>query len=245
MLVTGGGGFVGSWLVEALVERGAAVTVILRDEPGLSNFRLLGLASQVNVVQGSITEYALVQRAVNEYDVDTCFHLAAQAIVGAANRSPLSTFESNIRGTWTVLEACRASKLVERVVVASSDKAYGSQPRLPYTEEMSLLGANPYDASKACTDVLAHSYQHTFGLPVAVARCANIYGGGDLNLSRLIPGTIRSVLAGERPLIRSDGTPVRDYLYVHDAVSAYLTLAEQRGVGTTDLESLDVREITL
>jgi len=227
VLVTGGGGFVGSWLVKALVERGAAVTVILRDEPGLSNFRLLGLASQVNVVQGSITECALVERAVNEYDVDACFHLAAQAIVGMANRSPLSTFESNIRGTWTVLDACRVSKLVERVVVASSDKAYGSQPRLPYTEEMPLLGANPYDASKACTDILARSYQHAFGLPVAVARCANIYGGGDLNFSRLIPGTIRSVLAGERPIIRSDGTPVRDYLYVGDAVSAYLTLAEQ------------------
>ena len=227
VLVTGAAGFVGSWLTQALVERGAAVTVILRDEPGLNNFQLLGLASQVNVVRGSTTDYALVERTFNEYEVDTCFHLAAQAIVGAANRSPLSTFESNIRGAWTVLEACRTSRLVERVVVASSDKAYGSQPRLPYTEEMPLLGVNPYDASKACTDILARSYRHTFSLPVAVARCANIYGGGDLNFSRLIPGTVRSALAGERPIIRSDGTPVRDYLYIDDAVSAYLTLAEQ------------------
>jgi CDP-glucose 4,6-dehydratase len=227
VLVTGAGGFVGSWLVQALVERGASVTVILLDQPGLSNLRLLGLTSQANVVQGSITDYPLVERTFNEYEVDTCFHLAAQAIVGAANRSPLSTFESNIRGTWTVLEACRLSKLVDRVAVASSDKAYGSQPRLPYSEEMPLLGANPYDASKACTDILARSYQQTFGVPVAVARCANIYGGGDFNFSRLIPGTIRSVLAGERPIIRSDGTPVRDYLHVDDAVSAYLALAEQ------------------
>ena len=202
------------------MERGAAVTVILRDEPGLNNFNLLGLASQVDVVRGSTTDYALVERTFNEYEVDTCFHLAAQAIVGAANRSPLSTFESNIRGAWTVLEACRTSRLVERVVVASSDKAYGSQPRLPYTEEMPLLGVNPYDASKACTDILARSYRHTFYLPVAVARCANIYGGGDLNFSRLIPGTIRSALTGECPIIRSDGTPVRDYLHVDDAVIA-------------------------
>ena len=227
VLVTGGGGFVGSWLVRTLVERGAAVTVILRDQPGQSNLCLLGLASQVSIVQGSITDHALVERAFNEYEIDTCFHLAAQAIVGAANRSPLSTFESNIKGTWTVLEACRGSKLVERVVIASSDKAYGSQPKLPYTEETSLLGANPYDASKACTDIIARSYHQTFGVPAAVARCANIYGGGDLNFSRLIPGTIRSALAAERPVIRSDGTPMRDYLYVDDAVSAYLSLAEQ------------------
>jgi CDP-glucose 4,6-dehydratase len=229
VLVTGAGGFVGSWLSQALLERGAAIAVIERDQPSLSNLRRLGLASQVNVVQGSVTDYALVERALNEYEVDTCFHLAAQAIVGAANRSPLSTFESNIRGTWTVLEACRLSGLVERVVVASSDKAYGSQPQLPYSEEMPLLGTNPYDASKACTDILARTFQRTYSVPVAVARCANIYGGGDLNFSRLVPGTIRSILAGERPVIRSDGTPVRDYLHIDDAVSAYLVLAEQMG----------------
>ena len=227
VLVAGARGFVGSWLTHALVRRGATVTVILRDQPSISNFELLGLPPRVNIVRGSITEYQLVERAMNEYDVDTCFHLAAQAMVGIANRSPLSTFESNVRGTWTILEACRMSRLIERVVVASSDKAYGSQPHLPYTEEMPLLGSTPYDASKVCTDVLARSYQSTYHLPLAVARCANIYGGGDMNYSRLIPASIRSALFHEPPIIRSDGTPLRDYLHVDDAVAAYLTLAEQ------------------
>ncbi len=227
VFVTGAGGFVGSWLAKRLVEQAAQVTVILRDEPLQSNFRLLGLDQQVNVVHGSMTNQGLVERILNEYEVDTCFHLAAQAIVGIANRSPISTFESNIKGTWCVLEACRVNPGIERVVVASSDKAYGSQPVLPYTEDMALLGVNPYDASKACTDILARSYQRTFDMPLGIARCANIYGGGDLNFSRLIPGTIRSVLNGERPVIRSDGTPIRDYVYVDDAVSAYLTLAER------------------
>jgi CDP-glucose 4,6-dehydratase len=227
VLVTGAGGFVGSWLAHALVEHGATVTAILRDEPRPGNFDLLGLGERVNVVRGSVIDAATVERACNEYEVDTCFHLAAQAIVGAANRSPVSSFESNIRGTWTVLEACRTARLVERVVIASSDKAYGSQPQLPYTEDMPLLGVNPYDASKACAEVLVRSYRATFGLPVVVARCANIYGGGDLNFSRLIPGTIRSVLRGERPIIRSGGTPIRDYIHVDDAVAAYLALGEQ------------------
>jgi CDP-glucose 4,6-dehydratase len=229
VLVTGAGGFVGSWLAKALVERGAVVTAILRDEPRLTNFGLLGLAGHVNVVRGSIVDAATLERAINEYEVDTVYHLAAQAIVGAANRSPLSTFDSNVRGTWTVLEACRTAALVERVIVASSDKAYGSQTRLPYTEDMALLGANPYDASKAAAELIVRSYRETFELPVAVARCANIYGGGDLNFSRLIPGTIRSVLMGERPVVRSDGSPVRDYIHVDDAVTAYLTLGEQVG----------------
>ncbi len=227
VLVTGAGGFVGSWLTHALVGLGANVVVILRDQVGLGNFESLGLASRVHVVRGSITDYPLVERTVNEYEVDSCFHLAAQAIVGAANRSPLSTFESNIKGTWTVLEACRVNKMTERVVVASSDKAYGPQPRLPYEEDMPLLGINPYDASKVCTDVLARSYQHTYEMPLTIARCANIYGGGDVNFSRLIPGTIRSALLGEAPVVRSDGTPVRDYLYIDDAVGAYLTLGKQ------------------
>ncbi len=227
VLVTGARGFVGSWLSYALLERGAHVTVIVRDQPGISNFELLGLDSRAGMVAGSVSEYPIVERTLNEYDVDTCFHLAAQAMVGVANRSPLSTFESNIKGAWTVLEACRMSKLVERVVIASSDKAYGSQPRLPYTEDMPLLGRNPYDASKACADLLASSYHHTYDLPLAVARCANIYGGGDLNFSRLIPSAIQSALLHEAPVIRSDGTPVRDYLHVDDAVAAYLTLAEQ------------------
>ncbi len=226
VFVTGAGGFVGSWLAHALVERRAQVTVILRDEPARSNFHLLGLETQVNVVRGSITDQALVERVINDYEIDTCFHLAAQAIVGAANRSPVATFESNIKGSWSVLEACRLSKTIQGVIVASSDKAYGSQPSLPYTEDMPLLGLNPYDASKVCTDVLARSCHQAFGLPVVVARCGNIYGGGDLNFSRLVPGTIRSALRGERPIIRSDGTPVRDYLYVDDAVRAYLSLRE-------------------
>ncbi|GAC1476542.1 MAG: GDP-mannose 4,6-dehydratase [Candidatus Dormibacteraceae bacterium] len=226
MLVTGAGGFVGSWLAKGLLDAGASVTVILRDEPGLSNFDLLGLASRANIVRGSITDIAVMERAVNEYEVDTCFHLAAQAIVGAANRAPISTFESNVKGTWVVLEACRTSRLVDRVIVASSDKAYGAQPVLPYTEAMPLLASNPYDASKAAAEMIARSYHAGFGMPLAITRCANIYGGGDLNYSRLIPGTIRSILLGERPIIRSDGTPVRDYVHVDDAVAAYLRLAE-------------------
>jgi CDP-glucose 4,6-dehydratase len=226
VLVTGAGGFVGSWLALALVERGARVHVLLRDQPALCNLRLLDLEQHVDIVHGSITDEATVQRVVNEHEVDTVFHLAAQAIVGAANRSPVSTFESNIRGTWTVLEACRVNA-VERVVVASSDKAYGAQRTLPYTEDMALLGDSPYEASKVCTDVLSRTYHATYGLPVAVTRCANIYGGGDVNFSRLIPGTIRSVLRGERPIIRSDGSPVRDYMHVDDAVTAYLRLAER------------------
>ncbi len=226
VFVTGAGGFVGSWLARELVERGAAVTAILRDEPARQDLGLSGERPGVNTVRGSITDYATVERAINEYDVDTVFHLAAQAIVGPANRSPLSTFESNIRGTWTVLEASRACDTVRRVVVASSDKAYGAQPALPYVETAQLLGSAPYEASKVCADVLARSYHLAFDLPVAVARCANIYGGGDFNMSRLVPGTIKSVLAGEPPVIRSDGTPVRDYLYVDDAVAAYLTLGQ-------------------
>jgi CDP-glucose 4,6-dehydratase len=206
--------------------------VILRDEPVLTNFRLLGLSTRVNVVRGSVTDATLVGRVLAEYEIDTCFHLAAQAIVGIANRSPVSTFESNIHGTWSVLEACRMSKSIERVVVASSDKAYGAQPVLPYTEDMPLLGINPYDASKVCADLIARCYADAYKTPIAVARCANIYGGGDLNFSRLIPGTIRSALSGERPVVRSDGTPVRDYLYIEDAVRAYLALAEHLPDGT-------------
>ncbi|MBI5287642.1 MAG: GDP-mannose 4,6-dehydratase [Chloroflexi bacterium] len=223
VLLTGAGGFVGSWLAQALIDRQAAVTLILRDEAAHTNLDVLGLQGRANVVRGSAADYQLVERALNEYEVDTCFHLAAQAIVGPANRSPLSTFESNIRGTWTILEACRQTG-VTRVVVASSDKAYGQQPFLPYTEDSPLLGTAPYEVSKACTDLLARSYRLGFGQSVTVARCANIYGGGDFNFSRLVPGTVLSVLAGERPIIRSDGTPERDYLYVEDAVDAYLAL---------------------
>jgi CDP-glucose 4,6-dehydratase len=226
VLVTGAGGFVGSCLANRLVELGAKVTVILRDHTGGNNFALLGLRDRVNIVNGSVTDLELVERALNEYEVKICFHLAAQAIVGVANRSPMSTFESNIRGSWVVLEACRQNQLTEAVIFASSDKAYGTQPLLPYTESMPLLGSNPYDASKACGDILARTYHGTYGMPVAIARCANIYGPGDVNFSRLIPGTIRSVLCGERPIIRSDGSPLRDYVYIDDVVNAYLALAE-------------------
>ncbi len=225
-LITGIGGFVGSGLAEELVHRGAHVVGILRDSPGSRLLQHREIADSVDIVRGSIVEPGLVERAVNEYAVDTIFHLAAQAIVTVANANPVSTFESNIVGTWQVLEAARRSPSVTRAVVASSDKAYGNQAILPYTEDTELAGIFPYDASKVCTDVLARSYATAFGLPVAVTRCANIYGPGDLNWNRLIPGTIRSVLDGEDPLIRSDGTLERDYLYLGDAVEGYLALAD-------------------
>jgi CDP-glucose 4,6-dehydratase len=187
---------------------------------------MFGLLDSIDIVRGSLTDYGLMERVLNEYEVEYCFHLAAQAIVGIANRSPVSTFESNIQGTWTLLEAARHAKQLRGFVFASSDKVYGDHDVLPYSEESPLQAAYPYDASKLCADVLARSYAATFDLPVAVLRCANIYGGGDLNWSRIIPGTIRSMLLGEAPVIRSDGTLERDYMYVSDAVSAYLALAE-------------------
>jgi CDP-glucose 4,6-dehydratase len=179
------------------------------------------------VVRGDVTDYELLERALNEYETNTVFHLAAQTIVPIANRAPLSTFDTNIKGTWTLLEAARRAPGVERIVVASSDKAYGIHEELPYTEEAALRGCHPYDVSKACADRIAQAYATTYGLPVAVTRCANLYGGGDLNWSRLIPGTIRCVIRGNPPIIRSDGTLVRDYLYIPDAVAGYLKLAER------------------
>ncbi|MBI4198892.1 MAG: GDP-mannose 4,6-dehydratase [Chloroflexi bacterium] len=229
VLVTGATGFVGAWLVKALVEAGATVTCLLRDQPRISNFTLLGLEGQVNILRGCVEEGGLLERALNEYECDTCYHLAAQAVVVAANRAPLATFESNIKGTWILLEACRRSPLMRRVVLASSDKAYGEQVNLPYTEDSPLCATYPYDASKACGDILARCYSRAYGLPVVVARCANIYGGGDLNFSRLVPGTVMAALLGQPPIIRSDGTPVRDYLYVADAVRGYLALGERAG----------------
>ena len=225
VFVTGAGGFLASALCAALLDSGATVVGIVRDSAGEQLLTKRGIRDRMHLVRGSIVDYPLVERTLNEYEVDVVFHVAAQALVGAANRSPLSTFESNIRGTWTVLEACRVSRPEAHVVVASSDKAYGDQVSLPYSEESTLNGRFPYDASKVCTDVLARCYATTYDLPVAVTRCANLYGGGDLNWSRLIPGTIRSVLLGQDPVIRSDGTPERDYLYIGDAANAYLTLA--------------------
>lgn len=227
VLVTGAGGFVGSWLAARLVDDGASVSCLLyeRHRSRPSNLQMLGAADRVRTVWGDLADSASVREAVD--GVDTVFHLGAQPLVGVANDSPLGTFETNVLGTWTLLEACRLSHAFERMVVASSDKAYGDQERLPYTEEMPLNGLYPYDASKACTDILARSYAKTFGLAVAVTRMANIYGGGDFNPSRIVPGTIASALRDESPIVRSDGTPVRDYMYVEDAVDAYLTLGRR------------------
>ena len=227
VLVTGAGGFLASWICKALLEGQASVVGIVRDSADERMLRIHGIRDDTNLIFGSITDYGLVERVFNEYEIDTCFHLAAQALVVAANRAPLSTFESNIRGTWSVLEAARRCQTVPHVVVASSDKAYGDQKELPYTEDSELAGRYPYDASKVCADVLAHSYAVTYALPVAVTRCANIYGGGDLNWSRIIPGTVRSVLRNERPIIRSDGTMERDYIYISDAVDAYMVLGQR------------------
>ncbi|MBI1761606.1 MAG: GDP-mannose 4,6-dehydratase [Acidobacteria bacterium] len=225
--VTGATGFIGAHVTRLLVEQGARVVCLQRDAVRANALDLFDLRRRVTVIQGSLEDYALLERALNEYAIEAVFHLAAQAIVGAANRSPLSTFETNIRGSYFLLEACRVSQTVKRVVVASSDKAYGSHDELPYHEDYPLLGLFPYDASKVCTDVLARSYAHSYGLPVAVTRFANIYGPGDMNLSRIIPGTILSVLRGEAPLIRSDGTPLREFVYVDDVARGYLALAEQ------------------
>jgi CDP-glucose 4,6-dehydratase len=229
-LVTGAQGFIGSWLAERLLDEGARVVALRRDVPALSRFRLEGLEERCDVVQAGLDDYESLLRILNEHDVSMVFHLAAQTIVGTAKRSPLSTFETNVKGTYTLLEACRATGVVANpvsaVVVASSDKAYGEHADLPYTEDFPLQPRHPYDVSKACTDLIARSYAHSFGLPVAVTRFANVYGGGDFNFSRIVPDTIRALLRGERPVIRSDGTPERDYLYVEDAVNAYLAVVD-------------------
>jgi CDP-glucose 4,6-dehydratase len=218
---------VGSWLVRELLARGTRVVALIHDADPQSELFRSGDAGRVNIVNGALEQPGCVERAINEHEVDTVFHLGAQTIVGTALRSPVPTFEANLRGSYQLLDACRhLGGLVQRVVIASSDKAYGEHEVLPYTEDMPLLARHPYDVSKACTDVIAQSYFHTYGIPVSIARCGNIYGGGDLNWSRIVPGTIRSVLRGERPIIRSDGKFVRDYLYVDDTVSAYLALAE-------------------
>lgn len=225
VFVTGGYGLLGSWLVRALVERGDRVVVLQRDRTPRSALLLGDLERRIDVVHGDLNDPGLLARALGEYEVDSVFHLAAQTIVGTANRSPLATFETNVRGTWTLLEACRLHG-AERVLVAASDKAYGASARLPYREDHPLEPRFPYDVSKAATDLIARSYWHTYALPVAVTRFANLYGGGDLNRSRLVPEAIGAALAGRAPVIRSDGTPERDFLYVEDAVAAYLLLAD-------------------
>jgi CDP-glucose 4,6-dehydratase len=227
-LVTGATGLLGSWLVSGLVERGAAVTCLTRRLSPTSRLVSAGLADRVNVVEGELEDFGLLRRVLDEYAIDSVFHVGALTDVGTANRSPLLTFETNIRGTWNLLEACRqAAPAVQRIVVASSDKAYGIHDELPYNERTPLQGNFPYEVSKACTDMLAQTYFQTYRLPLAITRCGNLFGGGDLNFKRLVPGTIRSVLNDERPLIRSDGSMVRDYFYVRDAVDAYLHLAER------------------
>ncbi|RMF91734.1 MAG: NAD-dependent epimerase/dehydratase family protein [Nitrospinota bacterium] len=228
VFVTGATGIVGSWLVKQLLQKGAYLVTLIRDWDPQSELIRSGTIRQTSVVHGALEDYATLERAINEQEIDTVFHLGAQTIVGTALRNPLPTFEANIRGTYNLLEACRIHQdLVKRVVVASSDKAYGEAPILPYTEEMPLQGQHPYDVSKSCTDLLAMAYAHTYHLPVTVARCGNIYGGGDLNWSRIVPGTIRSVLQNRRPVLRSDGQYTRDYLFVLDVVEAYLLLASR------------------
>jgi CDP-glucose 4,6-dehydratase len=227
VMVTGATGLLGSWMTKELLARGAEVTVLVRDWMPRSLLVTSGDYDKVSVVRGELEDHATVLRGLNEYEIDTVFHLGAQTIVGTAMRSAMSTFEANIRGTWSLLEACRANKMVKRVVIASSDKAYGEHEKLPYTEELPLQGTFPYDVSKACTELIARSYHQTYGVPLAITRCGNLFGGGDLNFNRLIPGTIRAALNGEQPIVRSDGKFLRDYFYVEDAVGAYLLLAER------------------
>ncbi len=227
VFITGCTGLLGSWMVEELVRRGAAVTGLVRDIVPRSRLYQEDWGGKINVVRGSVEDLSVLERAIAEYEVDTVFHLAAQTIVGVANREPLGTFETNIKGTWNVLEACRRVKGVSRVVVASSDKAYGDQEILPYDETTPLQGEHPYDVSKSCADLISLTYHKSYNLPVCVTRCGNFYGGGDLNFNRLVPDAIRSTLRDKPLIIRSDGSFIRDYFYVRDGVLAYLHLAEQ------------------
>jgi CDP-glucose 4,6-dehydratase len=251
-LVTGGSGLLGGWLVKRLLGAGADVVCLLRDWVPQSELLQPDLMARVNVVRGDVRDQALLERVLGEYEVNTVFHLAAQTIVGIANRNPVSTFESNIGGTWALLEACRRSPQVRAIVTASSDKAYGEHETLPYNEATPLAGSHPYDVSKSCADLIAQGYAATWGLPVVVTRCGNFYGGGDLNWNRIVPGTIRSVIRGERPVIRSDGEYVRDYFYIEDGAAAYMQLAEQlvarpelagRAYNFSNQEPLTVNEI--
>jgi CDP-glucose 4,6-dehydratase len=233
-LVTGATGLIGGWLIRRLLDARADVVCLVRDWVPQSELVRAHLLDQVKVVRGDVNDQELIERTLGEYEIDTVIHLAAQTIVGIANRNPVSTFETNIRGTWSLLEACRRSPLVRQIVIASSDKAYGDHETLPYSEEAPLQGRHPYDVSKSCADLIAQAYATTYGLPVAITRCGNFYGGGDLNWNRIVPGTIRSVLRGQRPVIRSDGDYVRDYFYAEDGALANMILAEQLA-GNSDL----------
>jgi CDP-glucose 4,6-dehydratase len=227
VLVTGGTGLLGSWLVSQLLEAGSQVVCLVRDWVPQSELVRSRRIEQVNTVRGDVADRDLIERVLGEYEVEVVFHLAAQTIVGIANRNPVSTFSTNIGGTWNLLEACRRSPKVSSIVVASSDKAYGDQEHLPYNESMPLQGRHPYDVSKSCADLIAQTYAASYNLPVAVTRCGNFYGGGDLNWNRVVPGTVRSILRGERPVVRSDGNFVRDYFYIEDGGAAYMLLAER------------------
>lgn len=228
VFITGADGFIAGWIAKTLVEKGAHVIAIVRDTKKNSALKVHGILDKVTVVNGCITDFTLMKRIMNEYSVEYCFHLAAQPLVQVANNSPMSTFDTNVKGTWTILEAIRTVKYpgFKGIVIASTDKAYGTHEQLPYTEDSELRGIFPYDASKVCADVIARCYTATYDLPVAVTRKANIYGGGDLNFGRIVPDTVKSLLDGSELVIRSDGTPQRDYLYVEDAVEGYLILAE-------------------
>ncbi len=227
VFVTGCSGLLGSWLIEELINNGANVIGLLRDYVPQSRIYKDGLVQKIITVSGGIEDYYLIERVLNEYEIETVFHLAAQTIVPIANNNPLSTFETNIKGTWILLEACRRNRKIKKIVVASSDKAYGEHKKLPYAEDMPLQGKYPYDVSKSCADLIAQMYFHYYKIPVCITRCGNLFGGGDLNFNRIVPGTIRSIYYGERPIIRSDGKYVRDYFYVRDAAKAYLCLAEK------------------
>ena len=226
VFVTGATGLLGGWLVRRLVEEGATVTALVRDWVPQSTLLTADWLKKVTIVRGDVRDQVVLERSLGEYEIDTVFHLAAQTIVGVANRNPVSTLDTNVRGTWALLEAARRSPLTKAVIIASSDKAYGDHEELPYDEDAALQGEHPYDVSKSCADLIAKMYAVTFGVPVAVTRCGNFYGGGDLNWNRLIPGTIRSALKNERPVIRSDGTLIRDYFYVEDGAAAYMQLAQ-------------------
>lgn len=227
VFVTGATGMIGSWLVKELLAQGAVPVLLIHDADPQSELYRSKDVYKCSIVNGALEDYATVERAINEQEIKTVIHLGAQTIVGTAHRSPLQTFEANIRGTYNIMEACRVhASLVKEVVIASSDKAYGTQKNLPYTEEMSLIGRQPYEVSKSCADLIAQSYFYTYQTPVAIARCGNIYGGGDLNWNRIVPGTIRSLLHEQQPEIRSDGGYVRDYIFVKDIARAYMLLAE-------------------
>ncbi|HUT82281.1 MAG TPA: GDP-mannose 4,6-dehydratase [Candidatus Bathyarchaeia archaeon] len=226
VLVTGGSGFLGSYVIEKLIAKKANIIAIIRDQLPKSRIFYENLVENITIVNGDISDYRLVERTLNEYEIEVVFHLAAQTIVQIANRAPISTFESNIKGSWNILEACRNIDTVKRIIVASSDKAYGEKEELPYYESDPLKAKHPYDLSKAITDLLAQGYYSTYDLPIGITRCGNLYGGGDLNFNRIIPQTIRSIIYNQNPEIRSDGTFLRDYFYVEDAANSYIMFAE-------------------